>query len=402
MSEYIDRCQAWFQTTQAEYESVADEALMLNMHRLRWMAFVVAPLGLVLGGGYWLSTTGGPPHEVAWSHAHAWADFSMAGVMALLGLGAHQVLKQGRATPMARVLIVLAIAWTLGITIVIATIDQLFLSDITPFLFGCITIGAVPLMRPRLALLMFLGAYGLLYYALALTQQDPVLLHIGRVTGLAAVFLSFGVSVVLWRQVSANLLRNKALRDSNAALAAKQGHPNVRVQHDGLTGLYNRWTFTRLAENELARARRYPCDTSVIMVDIDFFRKINDVHGHPAGDAVLKHMADVLSSSVRRTDVVARVGGEEFIVMLRQTPVEAAVVLAEKLRIRVQDSPTQVGGLQIPMTASFGVAGIAAGQSGTVGELSTAADSALYDAKHQGRNRVMVCAVAHQPSTDTV
>ncbi len=136
MSEYIDRCQAWFQTTQAEYESVADEALMLNMHRLRWMAFVVAPLGLVLGGGYWLSTTGGPPHEVAWSHAHAWADFSMAGVMVLLGLGAHQVLKQGRATPMARVLIVLTIAWTLGITIVIATIDQLFLSDITPFCLG--------------------------------------------------------------------------------------------------------------------------------------------------------------------------------------------------------------------------------------------------------------------------
>jgi diguanylate cyclase (GGDEF)-like protein len=399
MGESIDRCKAWFRAVQAEYDAVADEALMLNM-RLRWMAFVVAPLGLILGGGYWLSTTGGPPHEVAWSHAHAWADFSMAAVMAVLGLGAHQALKQGRATAMARWLIVLAVAWTLGITVVIAAIDQLFLSDITPFLFGCITVGAVPLMRPRLALPMFLGAYGLLYHALAITQQDPVLLHIGRVTGLAAVFLSFGVSMVLWHQASAGMLRNKTLRDSNEALAAKQRHPGVRVQRDELTGLYNRWTFTRLAENELARAGRYPCDTSIIMVDIDFFRNINDAHGHLAGDAVLKHVAAVLSSSVRHTDVVARVGGEEFIVMLSQTPVEAAVTLAEKLRVRVQDSPAQVDDLQIPVTASFGVAGVAAGQAGTVGELYTAADSALYDAKHQGRNRVKVCAVDSQPGTD--
>jgi len=409
MKAYLDRFKAWLQTVQSEHDSVIDEAQMLNMHRLRWMAFVVVPLGLVLGCVYWVGADGSTPSVVAGSRAHAWADFSMAGVIALLGLGAQHVIKQGRTTPLAPVLTLLAAGFTLVITIVASTIDQSYLSGITAFLFGSITIGAVPLMRPRLALCIFLGAYGLLYYALALTQQDPVLLHIGRVTGLAAVFLSFGVSVVLWRQATANILLhralkniNDALKNSNEALAAKEGELVVLAQHDGLTGLYNRRAFTQLAENELARASRYPCDTSVIMADIDFFKKVNDTYGHPVGDEVLKHLAGFLSAGVRSTDVVARVGGEEFMVLLPQTPVEAAVMLAEKLRILVQDSPIQLGELQISITVSFGVTGIAAGQSGTVDELYTAADNALYDAKHQGRNRVVVCAMGHPPEAPVV
>lgn len=405
MKAYIDRFKAWLQTIRAEHDSVTDEAQMLNMHRLRWMAFVVVPLGLVLGCAYWVGADGRTPAVAAGSRAHAWADFSMAGVMALLGLGAQHVIRQGRATPVASVLTLLASVFTLLITIVATAIDQAYLSGITAFLFGSITIGAVPLIRPRLALLMFLGAYGLLYYALALTQQDPVLLHIGRITGLAAVFLSFFVSVVLWRQATANILLhralksiNDALKSSNEALAAKEGELVVLAQRDGLTGLYNRRAFTQLAESELARAHRYPGATSVIMADIDFFKKVNDTYGHPVGDEVLKHLAGLLLAGVRSTDVVARIGGEEFMVMLPQTSVEAAAMLAEKLRILVQDSPLRLGDLQISIAASFGVTGIAAGQAGTVDELYTVADNALYDAKHQGRNRVVVSALGRSPA----
>lgn len=401
------RFREWLQTVRSEHDSVTDAVVMVNMRRLRLMALVVSPLTLVLGVSYWLSASGADPHVVAWSRGHAWADFSMAGVMALLGLGAHHVLRLGHPVLLARGLILLTTFWTLGNTIVTSTLDQLYSPGITSFLFGSILIGAVPLMRPRRALPVFLGAYVLLYYALALTQHDSALLHIGRVNGLAAAVLSFFVSVVLWRQSTANILLhmelksiNDALKSSNDALAAKQGELEMLAQHDGLTGLYNRRTFTLLAQEELARARRYPCDTAVIMADIDFFKKVNDVYGHPAGDEVLRNMANCLSSNVRGSDVVARIGGEEFMVLLPQTSVEEAYLLAEKLRIRVQESPACVGDLHIPITASFGLTGVAAGQSVSVDELYTAADNALYGAKHQGRNRVVICAVGQtlQPS----
>lgn len=390
----------WFQAVRSEHDRVTDAVLMVNMHRLRLMALVVSPLTLVLGVFYWLSTAGGDSQVVAWSRAHAWADFTMAGVMALLGLGAHYVIRLGRAVPLAHGFIRLSIFWTLGSTVATSTLDQLYSPGITAFLFGSILIGAVPLMRPRQALPLFLGAYVLLYYALALTQQDLALLHIGRVNGLAAAVLSFFVSVVLWRQSTANILLhmelttiNDALKSSNDALAAKQGELEMLAQHDGLTGLYNRRAFTLLAQEELARVRRYPGDTAILMADIDFFKKVNDVYGHPAGDEVLRHMANCLSRNVRGSDVVARIGGEEFMVLLPQTSVKEASLLAEKLRIQVQDSPAQVGDLHISITASFGLTGVAAGQTASVDEIYTAADNALYGAKHQGRNRVVMCAL---------
>lgn len=232
MRDYLGRFKDWRQSAQAEHDSVSDEALMINMHRLRWMASVVAALTLVLGVSYWLGTTGPTSREVAWGRLHAWADFSMAFVFTLVGWAAHHVIKQGRATPAAQLLVVLTVAWTLGVTIVITTIDQMFLPGITAFLFGSITIGAVPLMRPRLSLPMFLVAYVVLYNALPLTQHDLVLLHLGRVTGLAAVVLSFFVSVVLWRQFTADILLHRALQHSNAALTAEQNDLKGQTRHD--------------------------------------------------------------------------------------------------------------------------------------------------------------------------
>ena len=232
MRDYLGRFKDWRQSTRAEHDSVSDEALMINMHRLRWMACVVAALTLVLGVSYWLGTTGATPREIAWGRSHAWADFSMAFVFTLVGWAAHHVLKQGRATPVAQMLVVLTVGWTLGVTIVTTTVDQMFLPGITAFLFGSITIGAVPLMRPKLSLPVFLIAYVVLYNALSLTQHDPVLLHLGRVTGLAAVVLSCFVSVVLWRHFTADVVLHRALQRSNAALTAEQNDLKVQTRHD--------------------------------------------------------------------------------------------------------------------------------------------------------------------------
>lgn len=231
MRGYLDRLNGWFQSARAEHDSVSDEVLMINMRRLRWMACVVASLTLILGVSYWMGTTGATSRDVTWGRSHAWADFSMAFVFTLVGWAAHHVIQQGRATPVAQALVVLTVGWTLGVTIVTTTVDQMFLPGITAFLFGSITIGAVPLMRPKLSLPVFVGAYVVLYCALPITQHDPVLLQLGRVTGLAAVVLSFFVSVVLWRQSTADILRHRALQRSNAALTAEQNDLKARTRH---------------------------------------------------------------------------------------------------------------------------------------------------------------------------
>ena len=159
-------------------------------------------------------------------------------------------------------------------------------------------------------------------------------------------------------------------------------------ERDALTGLFNRRHFAAEATAELARAHRTHSPSSILIADIDFFKKVNDQYGHPAGDQVLKEVANVLASNVRATDVVARLGGEEFIVLMPHTTRDGAMALAEKLRSSMDKHPMQVEAQTLAVTVSVGVSELAADQDGSFEDLYIAADTALYAAKSHGRNRV--------------
>ncbi len=158
--------------------------------------------------------------------------------------------------------------------------------------------------------------------------------------------------------------------------------------HDELTGLANRRLLDARLRMEVDRARRFGTSLSVLAVDIDYFKRLNDTFGHPAGDAVLASVAGTLERGVRRVDIVARVGGEEFVVVLARTDLEAAAGVAEKIRTRV--AVTEVPGLarQPRVTVSIGVAELLDGEEPM--ELLARADTALYAAKGAGRDRVEV------------
>ncbi|HYH06578.1 MAG TPA: diguanylate cyclase [Thermoanaerobaculia bacterium] len=157
---------------------------------------------------------------------------------------------------------------------------------------------------------------------------------------------------------------------------------------DGLTKLHNH----RYLQDELARAfeesQRYQRPLSLVMIDIDFFKKVNDTHGHAVGDDVLKCAAKLYKNSVRSTDLVARYGGEEFAVMMPETSLNDAIAFAEKLRGLVESTAmeTQIGPL--PITVSLGVASVPHSRIHNAKELVVAADKALYRAKKNGRNQV--------------
>jgi two-component system cell cycle response regulator len=156
---------------------------------------------------------------------------------------------------------------------------------------------------------------------------------------------------------------------------------------DGLTGLANRRQCETLLSTELARADRFDDSLAVVMADLDDFKDVNDRHGHPAGDVVLREFADVLRATLREADVAGRWGGEEFILVLPGTEIGGAVRLAERVRAELRNRPMLApDGTPIGITASFGVAAFP--QAPTEDKLIVAADAALYAAKRAGKDRV--------------
>lgn len=157
---------------------------------------------------------------------------------------------------------------------------------------------------------------------------------------------------------------------------------------DGLTGLYNRHCFEEMLTDEMERYQRHHHPLSLLMLDLDHFKNVNDNYGHITGDNALKLVSRVIGKVCRTGDVIARFGGEEIIILMPETPAENATILAERIRAAIAASPVRLGnGEQITITASIGVASIPNDAEHSEG-LILAADFALYEAKRSGRNCV--------------
>ena len=174
---------------------------------------------------------------------------------------------------------------------------------------------------------------------------------------------------------------------SSLELAWSYEEVDRKARTDALTGLYNRMHFGEQLQRTLAEADRRNQPLSLVLLDVDHFKKVNDSWGHEAGDAVLKHVARILQEAVRAVDVCARYGGEEMAILMSQTDTASAVEVAERLRVRLEATVIRHAGAEIAVTASFGVATYP--ETVKVKEqLFPSADKALYIAKHEGRNRV--------------
>lgn len=189
-----------------------------------------------------------------------------------------------------------------------------------------------------------------------------------------------------------NLVRN--LEEKNRDLTKRNIVLEQMAITDSLTELYNKGYILKRLESELTRSARYNEPISLIMLDIDFFKKINDTLGHIAGDNVLKRLSKKLTESVRDVDIVARYGGEEFLVVCPNTSISGAAILAERIRENVQNTLFQSGSMDIKLTVSLGISNLSP-SSLAVGDFNSTkmlqeADSALYKAKSSGRNKVAV------------
>jgi diguanylate cyclase (GGDEF)-like protein len=164
---------------------------------------------------------------------------------------------------------------------------------------------------------------------------------------------------------------------------------------DFLTGLMNRRSFLTAADDAMQFCRRYQRGMATLMIDIDHFKKINDTHGHAAGDEAIKRIAEIVGRTIRTTDKAARFGGEEFVVLLREIDQATVLMLAERIRKTIEVTTIQSESGAIPATVSIGLA-LLDERDRDVQDMIERADRALYIAKKTGRNRVVL-----MPGTDT-
>lgn len=380
----------WVRSQRRQFGQVQGEATMETLRRFRIFAVATLLVNLVYIQEFWLI-----PKPVAtvlqadYVNRIGWAHCIMGCVMLVLGTLAHAMSRRNaRASYGAIALQLLICAAYLVFGIAISVIDQMVSTSITAFVLVCILVGVVSLMRPSMALPLMVVAYVVLDQLMVQAQPDPSALDRIRGDGRLVVLLSVLVSSVVWVQYVASVMLRRELTRANEALATKQAELLFASTHDELTGLVNRREFVRLALLELARATRVPGPTSLVMLDVDHFKKINDRYGHPAGDEVLQMVAIAMTAGVRTVDVVARMGGEEFVILLPNTSLEGALAVAEKIRASLDSAPLQLRSASLRVTASFGVSVLSQGESGTLDDLYAAADRALYAAKNQGRNRV--------------
>lgn len=164
---------------------------------------------------------------------------------------------------------------------------------------------------------------------------------------------------------------------------------NTLATTDALTGIYNRRYFMVQAESEFIKSQRYKTHLSVIMLDVDHFKAVNDTYGHDGGDEILKAISRAAAQSVRGPDILARFGGEEFIVLLPQTGGEEAMLVAERIRLGIAAQRVPHGDQTIQITASLGVSSWDK-STANLADLLKHADNALYQCKAQGRNRCIM------------
>lgn len=198
------------------------------------------------------------------------------------------------------------------------------------------------------------------------------------------------------RNVSERKAAESALKESNRQLHARIeeiGRLQAALQElavrDSLTGLYNRRYLDETLEREVSRARREGIPLSLVMLDIDYFKRVNDTYGHQVGDEVLRMLAATLSADVRAEDVACRYGGEEFLILLPNMPLETAMLRAEAWRAAVERLAIAHGDFVLTFTISLGVSAYP-DHGKTPDDLTRCADQALYKAKREGRNRVAV------------
>ncbi|MCE5221975.1 MAG: GGDEF domain-containing protein [Clostridium sp.] len=278
-------------------------------------------------------------------------------------------------------------ALLLSLVAIINSLDQVksgYISSV--FIANLIIFSAVIMLRFPLNLAVYLIPFLTYLGGLVTFQHNAELLISNSINGLifflAVILISTAIYNYHWEEITKNIV----LEEINFKL-------NYMSSHDPLTGLLNRRSFGIKVAEKMRIITETKELATLIWVDIDHFKHVNDKFGHPIGDIVLKEVSHILMEHIKTTDLVTRWGGEEFLIFLFQTSIDETYVLANKIRLAIQNKVILADEFQIQITASFGVSLLKDNFSNSFDTSYKAADAALYKAKNQGRNQVVLASL---------
>jgi len=379
-----------------ENSTINKEYAISNMRRLCYLVLIAAPASLINVIKFLFFIDVESKEEILWRTGIIIAHSSIVVTASIFGIISFYMLKKEKLNIFSAIIIkLIAIAFILIVGALIVMLDQLVTTSITPFLIACTVPALVFIIRPTVSIPIYLVAYIIYDFLLSLTQRNKVVLASNQVNGITITAIGICLSIILWKNNKNNLIQRKyiehqkkKLEELNAELEVKNKRLEYLAACDSMTGLLNRREFERIVNHELSRMRRYEYNSCIIIVDIDFFKKINDEYGHPAGDELIKQFSFILKNELREFDIIGRWGGEEFIILLPDVSIYNGRKVAERLRQVIENNEFIISDNVVKITASFGVAELSYNEPEAFKKSYDRADKALYIAKKSGRNCV--------------
>lgn len=361
-----------------------------NLRRIRIMGAVMIGVSL-LGIARMLTLTVDGPAATTWRTQVLLGHLAILGVSVVV-VAVAPILERRAVSALA----VTVLEW--GVTVVLlgaglylAWVDLPFTGNITAFILACVLLGMLIVVPPTRAATAFLVAavVGVLVLDAPGTPVAGVSADLNVVMAAA---IGLMLALVRWNGEVRSLVQQLHIAEQRDALKRANARLSHTAAHDELTGLINRREANLLLERELLRQRRGGGPSTLLLLDLDHFKSINDRFGHPAGDALLEAVAEILRTRLRASDLSARWGGEEFLAVLLDTGLDEALPVAEELCRSIAEEPFDLGTAQARVTVSIGAAPLDAGIEDALAVAYRRVDDALYAAKEAGRDRVVIAA----------
>ena len=369
--------------------AIADELLRTTLRRFLLVAAVAVPLHLVQILSF-LARSYDTPEQSRWrlgiivSHA-VLLVLELALISYLVRVRHRAQVTRTMAVVPSLVLVVLLVAGA-----AIAAVDQLVTPSVIPFLVTCTIGGLIVLLPPQRSLPTYALGAVVFSVSIGMTQTDPTVLTSNRINGLTAAAIGFSLSVMMWQAEVRNLRQRHFIHRQQELLEATNRELAQLAAFDPLTGLANRRSLEMMAANEVEQMRRVGHRSSLLLLDVDDFKQVNDSLGHPAGDELLRQVSALLADRMRSSDTVARWGGEEFLILLPRTDIDGAGHLAEILRAEFAARAFAVEGTALSVTVSVGAVEFDLVEDDPIVDAYRRVDDAMYTAKAAGKNRVVI------------
>ena len=364
--------------------SVAAELTQINLKRL----FYASICCIILNAVAITMLLSLPIGNTLWQTRQIWINIVMMLFVLVLMLPARIAYKKNIFKAFAKAVPYIGFIGLTAFSLASTANDHLLSSSIITYIMVCLLSGALFLIRPLHSILLYAVSYAALVIINSYSSDPDAIRVANQINALTMTALSAFLSVMLWHNNRTNVLQSYQIRTQQKLLEKDNIYLHKMAYYDPLTALPNRRYLNDILQKEIALMMRKNYESCLIMLDIDYFKFVNDCHGHPVGDKLLVQISTLLSQNIRKYDTICRLGGEEFLILLPQTDLDEALAVAHKLLNVISSQPFVINDKTVSITTSIGVSRLNKDEDASLIEQYTHVDTALYKAKRDGRNCV--------------